>query len=224
MLRKFNHRSTKLERLDTGDYTQAEYDLWLKEMRFIHRFAGESRAVRRSLLPGIRDRDRVSILDVGAGTGELVEFIRVVETAKNHFLLGADIGYESVRAMRKRSIDCVQCNGLSLPFGDDKFDYVVSSLTFHHLTDVDAVALLKEMKRVSRERVYVLDLHRSPVAYYCFRVLGRLLFQEFTRQDGSLSILRAFKPTELYEIAGKAGLTEIKLHRSWAYRLVLSGR
>ncbi len=86
-----------------------------------------------------------------------------------------------------------------------------------------AVELLREMNRVARRRIFVVDLHRSPIGYYFFQMAGRILFQRFTREDGALSILRSFVPHELSQLAADAGLADVNVSRSWAYRLVLSG-
>ncbi len=223
ILSKFRHRSNELERLDTGDYSTEEYDRWLTEMRVIHRVAGEARAIRRCLLDKLAD-PTVSVLDVGAGTGELLEFVRKSSGGERMMLVGLDSGERSVQTLRDRSVVCVQGSGFELPFADNSFDYVVSSLTFHHFADRDAVRVLREMKRVARIGVHVLDLHRSPIAYYAYRSAGRFLLQEFSLADGSLSILRGFKKDELQSIADEAGLEDIKVRRSWAYRLVLSGK
>ncbi|MFL6466542.1 MAG: hypothetical protein ACJ72Z_01145, partial [Pyrinomonadaceae bacterium] len=50
----FKNRSQKLERMDLGEYTPQEYALWAKEMRLVHGFLGERRAIRHSLIAEIR--------------------------------------------------------------------------------------------------------------------------------------------------------------------------
>ena len=62
-----DRRSKQLERIDTGDYTAAEYDRFLKEIAFINRFLGDRRALRRSLLAEVERRGltEFSLLDVG---------------------------------------------------------------------------------------------------------------------------------------------------------------
>ena len=76
-----------------------------------------------------------------------------------------------------------------------------------------------------RRRVYVIDLHRHPVAYYFYTTVGRLLLHNrLVREDGALSILRSFRPRELHVLAERAGLTDMKVERRFPYRLVLSAR
>ncbi len=74
MFSRFRQRSVELEHLDKGDYTAEEYEGCLVELRRINRFLGDSRALRRSLLREI-ERQKLrefSVLDVGAGSGELL--------------------------------------------------------------------------------------------------------------------------------------------------------
>jgi hypothetical protein len=53
----FKNRSYKLERLDTGDYTAAEYDVCLSELRFINRWIGDTWALKATLLRQIESLD-----------------------------------------------------------------------------------------------------------------------------------------------------------------------
>jgi len=81
------------------------------------------------------------------------------------------------------------------------------------------------LSRVTRRKVFVIDLHRHPVAYFLYTTVGRLfLHNRLIREDGALSILRSFKPEELIKLAKSAGLHEIRLERKFPYRLVLSAR
>ena len=75
MLPSFDKRSHQLERLDTGDYTPEEYARWQREAPLINRFLGDTRALRIALKKELREMTPgpVSILDVGAGTGELLK-------------------------------------------------------------------------------------------------------------------------------------------------------
>ncbi len=98
------------------------------------------------------------------------------------------------------------------------------SLFTHHFRDDAVVALIREMARVARRRVYVIDLHRHPVAYLFFTTVARLfLHNRLIREDGALSILRSFKPDELRRLAERAGMREVEVRRHFPYRLVLSG-
>ncbi len=223
-------RSLKPERLDTGDYTPAEYAKWHREMRLLHGFFGEMRALRGSLLKELRndDAERVSILDVGAGSGRLLGAIRQWSGNKKTFLVGAELSADAALLIKHNSINgeiqAIQSDALELPFADDSFDYVISTLFLHHLTDDQCVTLLGEIGRIARRKFFIIDLHRHAAAYYLYRIFSPLFLQRFTQEDGALSILKSFRPGELESLARRAGFDNITVERSAAYRLVLSGK
>jgi len=85
------------------------------------------------------------------------------------------------------------------------------------------VAILRELSRVARRRIFVIDLHRHPVAYYFFTTVARMfLHNRLIREDGALSILRSFTPSELEELAKHAALKDVSVTRHFPYRLVLA--
>jgi hypothetical protein len=87
------------------------------------------------------------------------------------------------------------------------------------------IETLREMRRVARRRVFVIDLHRHPIAYYFYTTIGKLfLYNRLIRHDGALSILRSFKPEELRTLAGRAGFEKFSVKRHFPFRLVLNGK
>jgi ubiquinone/menaquinone biosynthesis C-methylase UbiE len=233
MFERFRQRSYELERIDKGDYTPEEYEGCMVELRRVNRWLGDVSAMRGTMLPEIEgDGAReFSLLDVGAGTGELLrESARWArERRLTARLVGLELNERAARAMLEESrefdeIAAVRGDAMHLPFDDGAFDYVMCSLFTHHLRDEGVVAVLREMSRVARRRVYVIDLHRHPIAYYFYTTVGRLLLHSpLVREDGALSILRSFVPEELRGLAKRAGLSRVEVERRFPYRLVLSG-
>ena len=229
----FETRSLKLERIDTGDYTPQEYERFLREIRFINRVLGDSRALQKTLLRDIEleNLGQFSVLDVGAGSGEILRTIGKFARSRNRKadLYGLELNKRSADAILEESknfteIKSVQANALNLPFGDKTFDYVVSSLFTHHLSDKNIVRTLTEMKRVTRRKIFVIDLHRHKTAYALYKIFCVAFgISQLVREDGSLSILRSFKPDELKNLAEQANLKNISVERYFPFRLVLSG-
>src|ERR1700704_3033656 len=77
MFEKFRERSLELEHLDKGDYTSEEYEGCIVELQLVNQWLGDASALRRTLLREIEDSQlqSFSVLDVGAGSGELLRVI-----------------------------------------------------------------------------------------------------------------------------------------------------
>lgn len=224
-------RSYKLERMDTGDYTPEEYERCLSELVFINRFLGDARALKKTLFREIEREDlrTFSVLDVGAGSGEMLrttaEFARRQNRKTN--VCGVELNARSARAISENSkefpeVSAVRADAFRLPFADAAFDYAVCTLFTHHFNDENVVEILREMARVSARKIFVVDLHRHKTAHRLYKIFcAAFRISDFVREDGSLSIERAFKKEELETLAGQAGLTEIFVSRRVPFRLVL---
>jgi ubiquinone/menaquinone biosynthesis C-methylase UbiE len=230
----FQNRSYKLERLDTGDYTHEEYEVCLSELRFINRWIGDSYALRKTLLQEIQSKDlkAFSVLDVGAGSGELLREIAKFgrKTNRQTKLFGLEYNQRSAESINLESkdfseISSVRGTGFSLPFADNSFDYTICSLFTHHFTDKNVVKLLAEMKRVSSRGIFVIDLHRHAIAYGLYKIFCvAFRISNLVREDGSLSVLRGFKHNELKDLGEQAKFQSIEVSKHFPYRLVLKGK
>lgn len=230
----FKTRSLKLERIDTGDYTPEEYDRFLREIRFINRFAGDVRALEKSLLREVEKKElrEFSALDVGAGSGEFLRVIADFARKRNckTRLVGLELNARSAHSILEESKDfteikAVRGDALKLPLADDSFDYAVCSLFTHHFTDEKIIEILREMARVARRDVFVIDLHRHKAAYFLYKIFCAVFrISPLVHEDGSLSILRSFKPNELSDLAQQAKLQNISVKRCFPFRLVLRAK
>src|SRR5215213_3633982 len=232
MFDKFKRRSYKLEHLDTGNYTQEEYEDCIRELQFINRWLGDAHSLKATLFPEIEINSLTSfsILDVGAGSGELLRVTATWarETGRRVRAVGLELNERSAESIIEESsefpeISSVRGDAFKLPFCDSEFDYVMCSLFTHHFAEEQIVQILREMSRVARRRIIVIDLHRDPIAYFLYTTLGKLVLKNrLIRHDGALSILRSFKAEELLELAQRAGLLDISVEQHFPARLVLS--
>ena len=232
MFDKFKRRSHKLEHLDTGNYTPAEYEACIGELQLVNRWMGDAHSLRATVLREIADESLqgFSILDVGAGSGELLRVAAAWarQTGRAVNAVGLELNQRSAESIVEESlhfpeITSVRGNALELPFADSQFDYVICSLFTHHFVDGQVVQILREMSRVAKRRIFVIDLHRHPIAYFLYTTLGKIvLHNRLLRHDGALSILRSFKTYELLELGRRAGLNDLRVERHFPFRLVLS--
>ncbi len=231
MFDKFKQRSYQLEHIDTGNYTPEEYEGCIIELQRVNHWLGDARTLRRTFFRDVEAEQfrKFSVLDVGAGSGELLRVTAqwARQTGRYVQAVGLELNERSSRAIAEESkdfseIDAVRGDALHLPFFDAEFDYVICSLFTHHFVDGQIIQLLREMNRVAKRRIFVIDLHRHPVAYFFYTTVGKLfLHNRLLREDGALSILRSFKANELSDLAQRAGLEDILVERYFPYRLVL---
>lgn len=231
MFKRFNQRSYELENIDKGSYTPAEYEGCLVELRRVNRWLGDTKVLHDLFLAEIHRRDlpSFSVLDVGAGSGELLRVTAkwARETHREAFLVGLELNERSATSILEESrefpeIHAVRADGFKIPFGNAAFDYVIQSLTLHHFDDSGAARILREMGRVAARGIFVIDLHRSPTAYFLYTTLGKLfLHNRLLREDGALSILKSWEPEELQAVGREAGLNNVTVRAHFPARLVL---
>ena len=232
MLDRFKQRSHRLEHIDTGNYTADEYEDCIGELQLVNRWIGDAHSLKATVLREVEVQrlKSFSMLDIGAGSGELLRVAArwARQTHRKLRAVGLDMNERMTESIVEESerfdeISSVRGDALKLPFADAEFDYVICSLFTHHLLDEQVVQVLGEMSRVAKRRIFVIDLHRHPVAYLLYTTVGKLiLHNRLVRHDGALSILRGFKSDELLELAQRAGLRDIWIERHFPYRLVLS--
>ena len=85
----------------------------------------------------------------------------------------------------------------------------------------DVASVLRALYALARRGLVVNDLHRARVPYLFGRaVFGRVFASRVSVHDGLLSIRRAFTPRELRDAFRAAGISQVRVRRSFPYRLV----
>lgn len=232
MFDRFKRRSYEPELIDTGKYTAAEYEDCIGELQLVNRWMGDAHTLKSTLFREIaaEQLNQFSVLDVGAGSGELLRVTAMWarETQRSMRGVGLELNERAASAILEESRDfpeiaSVRGDALALPFNDTDFDYVICSLFTHHFRNEQVVQILREMSRVARRRIIVIDLHRHPIAYFLYTTVGKLVLKNrLLRHDGALSILRSFKAEELLALAKRAGLRDVWVQRHFPFRLALN--
>jgi SAM-dependent methyltransferase len=107
-----------------------------------------------------------------------------------------------------------------LPAG---YDAIFCSLFLHHLTEGQAVDLLRRMAAAAGRLVLVNDLVRSRAGLLLARVGTRLLsLSPVVHIDGPRSVEGAFTVEEARQLAERAGLPGATVERRWPCRFLLS--
>jgi SAM-dependent methyltransferase len=145
------------------------------------------------------------VLDVGTGGADLPAHLvgkgraRSAVGIDNHPVTLGEAGRLSPAVLRVRG------SASRLPFADGSFDTALCHLFLHHLEEPEVVAALAEMGRVAR-RVVVIDLARSRWMLAAVWFLTRFSGSRLARNDGPVSVRRAYTKEEVRALAGRTGL------------------
>jgi 2-polyprenyl-3-methyl-5-hydroxy-6-metoxy-1,4-benzoquinol methylase len=172
------------------------------------------------------------VLDVATGGGDIL--LGLSQRARRADLAfdfaGCDISPRALEFAREQAdrhkinISFITLDVLRDPLPRD-YDVVMSSLFLHHLTDEQAVSLLRRMADACREMVVISDLRRSRrglwLAYAASRFLTR---SPVVHADGPQSVLNAFTSSEVRRLADQAGLARAQIKDCWPQRFLLRWR
>ena len=116
-------------------------------------------------------------------------------------------------------IGLMRGDGRALPFASDAVDFVLSSPMLHHFSEDDVIDLLRGWSRVARRAIIVCDLVRHPVAYHGILLVTKALTRNImTRNDGPLSVQRAFTLDEWRDLFERAGIGPFRLFPKFPFR------
>jgi SAM-dependent methyltransferase len=114
-------------------------------------------------------------------------------------------------------------DALHAPCADQSFDFTTCILALHHFTPDEAALLFQELARITRHAAIVVDLRRTWVGYLGARLLACGPWGSMARHDGPLSVLRAYTPAEVREIASIAGVqAEVQSGGPFLMRIVIN--
>jgi hypothetical protein len=197
------------ELLDTDSGTSREVADSLKDLRTFNLRFGGVRVMAELLCDVALERglQEVSWLDVAGGAGDMA-------TLTQQALRRRGISLQPVVLDRAASHLHLHINGahinicgdaLALPFRDNSFDVVGSSLFVHHLEPEELQRFAGEGLRVARHAFVINDLVRHPL-HLALSYAGVPLYRSrLTRHDAPASVRRAYTVAEMRDILGRTG-------------------
>ena len=193
------------EILDSDACPPAEVQAVLKVLTSINRRFGGVSTTQRMVerVARVAKVRQLSLLEVGAGTGEVPEIVRqnvaqkislevtLLDRAPSHL-----VPTNGSRAANRS----VVADALSLPFSENAFDLVSCNLFAHHLQPQELAVFVKEGIRVSRVALLINDLVRHPLHLAIVYASLPLMRNRVAWLDGLTSVRRAYIPREIRSI------------------------
>lgn len=225
----FHSRSVAEEVMDDLNCEGEVVYQTLRELDIINHWLGGN-AVTLSALQqvwsSIPQQQNLSIADLGCGSGEMLRIIARLARKQNRevTLHGFDANphitaYASAHSAGFQNVSFHATNVFDTGFQNQKFDIILATLFTHHFSDQQLTELFRTLKQQARVGVIINDIHRHPLAYYSIRWLTKLFSKStMVQYDAPLSVLRAFKKSELIKILEAAEITNYSLTWRWAFR------
>ncbi|OBX24412.1 MULTISPECIES: methyltransferase domain-containing protein [Bizionia] len=227
MLVDTKYRSHTIEIMDDLDLSGEVLIDALDQLATINKLLGGNQVTLNGLKKILEDQPKdktISIIDLGCGSGDMLRKVADYgrENGYTFKLIGVDanqatIDYANQLATNYPEIAFIKEDILTEEFKTHTYDIAMCTLFLHHFDDKVALNLLQTLLKNAKMGILVNDLHRHRLAYYLFKLVTLGIKNDMTKNDGLLSILRAFKRKDLERFS-----KEIK-HKStiswhWAFR------
>ena len=210
------------------DADDLDYDTYAAVMADLARVNAVTLAARPTLAflaRAARGTDRLRVLDVGFGDGDLLR--RIARWAAKRRLavelVGIDLNPRSEAAARAHTPPELAIKWITGDYAalvGRGWDAILSSLVAHHMTHAQLIAFLRFMEREAARGWLVNDLHRHRFAHTGFPLLATIArWHPMVRYDGTLSIARSYRPGEWPAILAEAGIGDARVYRAFPFRL-----
>lgn len=219
------HRSLAEEQMDASDLPPATYDAVLADLARVNRWTLAARPTIGFLDRLARRGDRLRILDVGFGQGDMLRRIAGWGVRRDITLdlVGIDLNPRSAPAAKAAPSAAMTIDYRTGDYADlagEHWDVILSSLVAHHMSHPQLIAFLRFMEAHAVRGWLVNDLHRHRFAHAGYPLLARILgTHRIVREDGTLSIARAYRPQEWPPLLAKAGVEGARVVRRFPFRL-----
>ncbi|MDB5263653.1 MAG: SAM-dependent methyltransferase [Adhaeribacter sp.] len=229
----FKQRSQEPELMDDLNLSGEALRKNLEELEVINHWLGGDKVVIDALEKVLHKAPTqatvtqpLQIADIGCGGGDILRVVarwaqrRQLPVA----LTGIDandfmVNYARQKCKTSPHIAIIQENIYEPDFQKRRFDIIICSLFCHHFTSAELITMWQQLYQQADRAVIINDLHRHPLAYYSIKWITKLFSGSYlVKNDAPLSVLRAFRKTEIEDILNKSNIKKYTLRWQWAFR------
>lgn len=224
----FTYRSNDIEIMDDLNCAGEVVDQTLRELETINTLLGGNHVTISGVkkLLSKKSATNFTIADLGCGGGDILKLVALWGRKRGlkFRLTGIDANLNIIAFARKNSegfpeINYEFDNIFSGEFMAKKYDLILATLFMHHFTEDQLVEVFRSLKTQAAIGIVINDIHRHWFAFHSIRLLTQLFSKsKMVKYDAPLSVLRAFKKSELQSILQKAGIESYLLKWKWAFR------
>lgn len=222
-------RSYQIEIMDDLSSSGEIIDITLRELEIINKLLGGNYVTTqgvKKLLKDIPVDRKVTIADVGCGSGDILRLIRksLREKHREATLIGIDANpniaaFATAHTPAEDNITFWAVDIFSEEFRQHSFDIVTGTLFFHHFTEEQLISFFRDLYARVGIGIVINDIHRHWLAYHSIKWLTRIFSKSpMVVHDAPLSVERAFTKRELINILKSAGIARYKIRWMWAFR------
>lgn len=227
-------RNRQPELMDQPGLPEAEHHAALAALRRVNLLStsvGKLWKSLRTLASTAPPQSPLRVLDLASGGGDVA--IRLATRARQLNLPmtihGCDISLTALKVAREASeraghheMDFFHHDALHDPLPEG-YDVIMCSLFLHHLTEDEALLVMKAMATAARRAILIDDLLRTRLGYALCWVGCRILTRSpIVHVDGPLSVQGAFTVQEVQRLAEQCHLTDVTIKRHWPERFLLT--
>ena len=233
MSNKFTYRSFQKELLDELNIPTRLLHRNLKELDILNRVSGGHRVSLKGIKQLITDRDKIyHVVDLGCGSGNAMKSIADWAMINDYKvrLTGVDMNADAIDYLKNHCSKYPEITSVVADYNDylnkeEVIDIVHCSLFCHHLNDEELFHLFVYFRKHVRVGFVINDLRRNWLTYYSAWLFARLFNgSKLAKNDGPISVLRAFKSKELIRLLTKAIIKDFTIKKALVFRLLIVGK